>query len=275
MVKKKVTPEVTDEWAKEKMGFESVEDMRERIKESLNAQKGSLMPRIKENNIMVELRDRVEGDVPESLVEQAETSLLQDFFGQLQQAGMTFDAYLASQNITPDQFKADLKAQSADQVKEELALEAWARHNNMEITDADVTAEFAKTGVEDPAALEQEWRDAGRLHLIRTGLFAPEGHRGSHGERECDRGGLRRQGCRGEEGRQEAGEEEGCQEGRGRRGRRVASNKMRFRKGGLIPPFLLGVSQKRATGYSSVAQTVLARQNRTFSPVLFAAELAW
>ena len=171
VVKKKVTPEVTDEWAKEKMGFESVEDMRERIKESLNAQKGSLMPRIKENNIMVELRDRVEGDVPESLVEQAETSLLQDFFGQLQQAGMTFDAYLASQNITPDQFKADLKAQSADQVKEELALEAWARHNNMEITDADVTAEFAKTGVEDPAALEQEWRDAGRLHLIRTGLL--------------------------------------------------------------------------------------------------------
>ena len=84
---------------------------------------------------------------------------------------MTFDAYLASQNITPDQFKADLKAQSADQVKEELALEAWARHNNMEITDADVAAEFAKTGVEDPAALEQEWRDAGRLHLIRTGLL--------------------------------------------------------------------------------------------------------
>ena len=80
-------------------------------------------------------------------------------------------AYLASQNITPDQFKADLKAQSADQVKEELALEAWARHNNMEITDADVAAEFAKTGVEDPAALEQEWRDAGRLHLIRTGLL--------------------------------------------------------------------------------------------------------
>ena len=32
-------------------------------------------------------------------------------------------------------------------------------------------AEFAKTGVEDPAALEQEWRDAGRLHLIRTGLL--------------------------------------------------------------------------------------------------------
>lgn len=171
VVKKKVTPEVTDEWAKETMGFESVEDMRERIKESLEMQKGNMMPRIKENNIMVELRERVEGDVPEAMVEEAETSLLQDFFGQLQQAGMTFDAYLGSQGITPDQFKADLKAQSADHVKEELALEAWARHNNMEVTDEDISAEFAKTGVEDPAALEQEWREAGRLHLIRTGLL--------------------------------------------------------------------------------------------------------
>ena len=60
-------------------------------------------------------------------------------------------------------------------MKEELALEAWARHNNMEITDEDVTAEFAKTGVEDPAALEQEWRDAGRLHLIRTCLLYTSG----------------------------------------------------------------------------------------------------
>lgn len=172
VVKKKVTPEVTDEWAKEKMGFESVEDMRERIKESLDMQKSSLMPLHQgEQHHGRAARPRRGRRARSPWVEQAETSLLQDFFGQLQQAGMTFDAYLASQNITPDQFKADLKAQSADQVKEELALEAWARHNNMEITDADVAAEFAKTGVEDPAALEQEWRDAGRLHLIRTGLL--------------------------------------------------------------------------------------------------------
>ncbi len=171
VVKKKTTPEITDEWAKEKMGFESVADMRERIAESLNMQKASLMPRIKENNIMAELVERVDIDAPQALVEEAETSLLQDFFGQLQQAGMTFDAYLASQNLTPDQFKADLKAQSSDHVKEELALEAWARHNGMDVTDEDISAEFAKSGAEDPAALEQEWRDAGRLHLIRLGLM--------------------------------------------------------------------------------------------------------
>ncbi len=171
VVKKKAAPEVTDEWAKETMGFESVADMRERIAESLNMQKGAMMPRIKENAIMTKLLERIDAEVPEAMVAEAETSLLQDFFGQLQQAGMTFDAYLGSQGITADQFKADLKAQAADHVKEQLALEAWARHAGMEITDEEISAEFAKTGVEDPAALEKEWREAGRLHLIRTGLL--------------------------------------------------------------------------------------------------------
>ena len=171
VVKKKVKPEITDEWAKETMGFENVEDMRKQITESLTMQKAQMMPRIKENAIMAQLVERFEGEAPAVMVSEAETQLLQDFFTQLQQAGMTFDAYLGSQGITSDQFKKDLKAQSADHVKEELALEAWARHKGFDITDEDIDAEFAKTGVEDPEALKQEWRDAGRLHLIRTGLL--------------------------------------------------------------------------------------------------------
>lgn len=171
VVKKKVTPEINDEWAKEKMGFESLVDLRERVAESLTAQKGAMIPRLKENAIMTKLIERVNAEVPQSMVEEAETSLLQDFFTQLQQAGMTFDAYLQSQGLTTDQFKADLKAQAADHVKEELALEAWARHFGMDVTDEELSAEFAKVDVDDPAGLEQEWREAGRLHLIRTGML--------------------------------------------------------------------------------------------------------
>ncbi len=171
VVKKKVKPEITDEWAKETMGFENVEDMRKQITESLSMQKSQMLPRIKENAIMAQLVERFEGDAPAVMVSEAEASLLQDFFTQLQRAGMTFDVYLGSQGITSDQFKKDLKAQSADHVKEELALEAWARHKGFEVTDEDITAEFEKSGAEDPAALQEEWRNAGRLHLIRLGLL--------------------------------------------------------------------------------------------------------
>ena len=103
--------------------------------------------------------------------ESAEATLIQDFFQQLQSQGMTFDRYLMQQGITPDQFKEDVKKQAADVAKQDLALDAWARHFGMEATDEDVTAEFQKSGVEDPAALEKEWRANGQLHMVRQGIM--------------------------------------------------------------------------------------------------------
>lgn len=170
VVKKKIVPEVTDEWAKEQMGFENVEDLRTRIAESIASQKANMMPRLKENACLYALAERVQAEVPEALREDAEASLIQDFFQQLQSQGMTFDVYLAQQGITPDQFKEDVKQQALDMSKQDLALDAWARHFGMEATDADVTEEFVKSGVEDPQALEAEWRANGQLHMVRQGV---------------------------------------------------------------------------------------------------------
>ena len=171
VVKKKIVPEVNDEWAKEQMGFESVEDLRARIAESVTSQKADMMPRLKENACLYALAERVEGDVPEAMLEDAEASLIQDFFQQLQSQGMTFDVYLAQQGITPDQFKEDVKKQAEDMSKQDLALDAWARHFGMEATAEEVTEEFVKSGVEDPAALEAEWRSNGQLHMVRQGVI--------------------------------------------------------------------------------------------------------
>ena len=115
------------------MGFESVEDLRARIAESVTSQKADMMPRLKENACLYALAERVEGDVPEAMLEDAEASLIQDFFQQLQSQGMTFDVYLAQQGITPDQFKEDVKKQAEDMSKQDLALDAWARHFGMEL----------------------------------------------------------------------------------------------------------------------------------------------
>ena len=171
VVKKKELPEVTDEWAKETMGFEDVADMRTRIAQSIEVQKEGYLPRLKENNCLQALMTRIEGEVPGALVEQQQANLLQEFFGQLQGAGMTLDGYLKMQNITSDQFKEDIKAQATDEVKSGLALVAWARHNNITATDEDVLGEFVKAGVPEPEAMMEQWRKEGRLYLIREGVI--------------------------------------------------------------------------------------------------------
>lgn len=170
VVKKKAVPEVTDEWAQEVMGFESADEMKERVKETIASQKESVLPRMKENACMGVLLERFEGEVPASMVEESESALLQEFFAQLQKQGMNFDAYLSQQGLTPEQFKADVKLQAADEAKEKLALDAWARHYGIEATPEEVSFEFIKAGLENPAQVEEEWRVSGRLHLIREGI---------------------------------------------------------------------------------------------------------
>lgn len=171
VVKNKVLPEVTDEWAKDTLGFENVADLRARISESVAQQKEEILPRLKENACLSVLMGRLEGEVPQAMAEESETSLLQDFFQQLQRQGMSFDTYLMQQNMTSDQFKEDVKKQALDMAKQDLALDAWARHFELTATDEAVSNEFEISGVEDPKALEEEWRKNGQLHLIRQGIM--------------------------------------------------------------------------------------------------------
>ena len=169
-LKKKVLPEINDEWVQANLGFESVEDVRSRITETIEEQKASVLPRLKENLCLDALAERLEGEPPAAMCEDNENELLQSFFQQLQQRGASFDSYLKQQNMTSDDFKEDVKKQAADEAKRSLALDAWARHYGFEATAEEVSGEFAKAGAEDPAALESDWRASGRLHLVREGI---------------------------------------------------------------------------------------------------------
>lgn len=169
-VKEKVLPEINDAWAKETAGFESLKELRERVGENVRQQKAEMLPRLRENEALYALQERLKGEAPESMCEAEEQNLLQNFFMQVQQQGMTFDAYLAQMGMTPDQFKEDLKKQAKDVTEQDLALDAWARHAKIEIADAEISEEFAKSGVDDPRELEKEWRESGRIAMLRAGM---------------------------------------------------------------------------------------------------------
>lgn len=168
-VKKKVLPELTDEWAEE-MGFESADALRDGIKDSIDQQKKEALARLKEDKIMFELGDRLEGEVPEAMVEEAESRLQSTFFQQLQAQNMTFDAYLSQSGITSDIFKEDVKRQATDTTKQDLALDAWARNAKIKATDKDITKEFEQSGAENPKELEAQWRANGQLYIVKEGI---------------------------------------------------------------------------------------------------------
>ncbi len=170
-IKKKIVPEVTEEWAKDTFGFEGLEDMRSKIAESIKTQKTSSMGTRKENECLLALGKRIEGDLPEAMLERQETENLQNFYGQLSRMGLTFDKYLTAMDMTPDQFKEDNKKQAADMVRQDLALDAWARHYEITATEDEVYNEFAQADLDDPKGIMNEWRKEGRLPMIRESII--------------------------------------------------------------------------------------------------------
>ncbi len=64
-----------------------------------------------------------------------------------------------------------MKAQAADTVKQNLALDAYARHNGIEVTDEEVVNEFKTSGAKDADKLYKDWKKQGRLHIVREGIL--------------------------------------------------------------------------------------------------------
>ncbi|MBQ9004564.1 MAG: trigger factor [Eggerthellaceae bacterium] len=170
-VLKKKLPELTDEWVQNKIGVETVQELRDELSDEVNSQREGMMPLLKENRVLTALQERLEGDVPEGVLEESEATLLQDFFNQLQRQGITLDVYLQQQGITSDQFRDDVKQQAADMAKQDMALDAYAAHEGFEVTDEDIRKEFEIAGVADPDAMMAEWRQKGQMYLVRQGIL--------------------------------------------------------------------------------------------------------
>ena len=170
-VKKKKLPELTDDWVMNKIGVETVEELRNELRDEIASQKEAVLPRLKEGRALTKLVERLVGEVPESVVEEAEGNLMQDFFNQLQRSGVTLDMYLQQQGITSAQFRDDIKEQARDIAKQDLALDAYAAHEGFEVSEDEIRAEFVEAGSADPDALMADWRRNGQMHLVRQGIL--------------------------------------------------------------------------------------------------------
>jgi trigger factor len=170
-VKVKVKPELTDAWVKEKIEFSSVDEFKNRIAESIRTQKQTELVSLKERLIVEELASRLDGEPTDLLVTQTEQGIYRDFFTSLQRRNQTLDVFLTNAGITFDAFREDIKKQAVGVAAQALALDALARHLELEITEEEIRAEFESSGAEDPDELYQQWEENGRLSEIREGLL--------------------------------------------------------------------------------------------------------
>jgi len=162
-IKSKTLPEINDQFAKELGEFNSLDELRKRIREGMEAEKKHTAEREAKDKLVAELVKRNDFEVPEALVENQIDLRLERGLRALAAQGMK----------TEDMKKMDLhrlrsgqRDQAVQEVKAALLLEKIAEEEKIEVSDAEIDSE-----VEAVARQSKQSVEIIRSRLTRDGAL--------------------------------------------------------------------------------------------------------
>ncbi len=173
-VKTKVLPELDDEFAAQAGGFDTMDEYRADVREKLDSAKMAAHGREVENAVLAELAGRLEGEVPQEMLDSRANSMAREFFESLEERGLSPAEYMQVTGLTPERLEEDLREQADRRVREELALEALFIAQGMEVSDADLRDAVKEIAGGDAGAAEELNDDLARngaLPLVKEQIM--------------------------------------------------------------------------------------------------------
>jgi len=168
-LKRRVVPELDDEFAKDLGEFETLDALRTRVREDLEHEARHAADREVRSELMKQLAARLPFEVPASLVQREIDRRLEDFARRLidqnidpRQAGVDWNAFRESQREV-----------AREAVAAALVLDEVTRREQLEVTDEEVEREvsrYAERTGRTPAAVRAALEKEGGLSRVYAGL---------------------------------------------------------------------------------------------------------
>jgi len=138
-------PEIDDEFAKDVSEFDTLDELKADIKKNMTESAERNAERFFEEALMKQLRENLEGEIPEVMIEKELDFIMNDYAMNIaMQSGMSFDKYLEMSGLNVDMFRQMFRGTADERVKTRLALEAVVRAENIEVSEEEIEAEFKK-----------------------------------------------------------------------------------------------------------------------------------
>lgn len=153
-VKETILPKLDDEFAKDvSETAETFADLEKEVHDRLLQSKNDTADRELEEKLLDQIIENMQADIPDAMFESEMTAQLNDFAYRLQMQGVSIDQYVRMNGSDMASFRQVFRPQAERQVKVRLVLNKIADLENIEITEDDINAEYAKLceryGMED------------------------------------------------------------------------------------------------------------------------------
>ena len=154
-LKEKELPEVDDEFVKDVSEKETVEEYRDELKETIAARLKDEAEKDVDNQISEKLIELAQGDIPEQMYDNQANDMVRDFEMRLRSQGMDPKMYMQYMGMDMAALKNMYMDEAEKRVKLRLVLEAIAKQENLEVTEADLEDEYSKMAETYKVEVEQ------------------------------------------------------------------------------------------------------------------------
>lgn len=143
-IKIRELPEIDDEFAKDVSEFDTIKDLKADIKKKALERKQTAAENAVENDLVNQIVEGIEGEIPEAMYESRLDGAVQDFAYRLQSQGMNLETYLKFTGGSLEDFRKTMRPQAEMQVKYRLALEKIVELEKITASKEEIEAEFKK-----------------------------------------------------------------------------------------------------------------------------------
>ena len=141
-IKKKELPELDDEFAKDVSEFDTLEELKNSIKEKIEEENTRKAKYETEEEAIKTVCDDVEIEIPSGMIETETDNMIKDIEQRLMYQGINLEQYLQMVNKTEGEMRKELKEQAERQVKVKLVIEAIIAEEKIEAPEEDVKAKL-------------------------------------------------------------------------------------------------------------------------------------
>lgn len=166
-VRETVVPELDDEFARDTGDAESLDELKDQIREKIREQDGDVAERDARQRLVVELLERNEFDPAPSMITNEVRAQVNQFRRQLSQQGLSF----AQIGTSAEAMAENARPQATFNVKAFLLLEAIREAEGIDVTEEELEAEvkeMAEAQGQNPARLRATMEKNNQLLLLRA-----------------------------------------------------------------------------------------------------------
>ncbi|WP_290062029.1 trigger factor [Paraclostridium bifermentans] len=143
-VQSKELPELNDEFAADTTEFNTLEELKNDLKAKVEEEAKNRADAEMRNYLVEKISEGTEVEVPNAMVETQINNMLMELNYQLQYQGLQLEQLLQMTGRSMEDLRNEKREEATKLVKSSLILEAIAKAENIEVSEADVEAEVEK-----------------------------------------------------------------------------------------------------------------------------------